>query len=383
MAKDSRRDRELRQQSPGLGTTGRVDPNGGARSRRAAAGEQSAGQRYRETLKIQPDGSLEVHHDGTLRVDGRKQLGVRNKWPTPTEDTQAANKAYVDQAVADAVAGITFTVPADAEALLRTTNSYTPSASGYTRVVHNVNNASDEYDPDNYIRYNTSGGAAVINKACVTTGHSYVLHWSLHIEDNGTATHPISVETQLGWEDVNAAGSTVTATNIAVARTWFTFGVAAHGTDAWGIIHMMAIIKPIKTTFSLAPILCRTKVVSGSIASFSVTHSHLLVRKLRPAKTLGSALPPPADPISGPTARFHAVPTSGALSRGVFTVTFYDSSEGEDITAWSWDFGDSTTSTSQNPVKNYTATGTYTVSLTVTNAYGNDTETKTSYITVT
>jgi uncharacterized repeat protein (TIGR01451 family) len=49
---------------------------------------------------------------------------------------------------------------------------------------------------------------------------------------------------------------------------------------------------------------------------------------------------------------------------GVFT--FYDSSfvaSGYTTTSWSWNFGDGSTSTQQNPTKNYTAPGTYNVCL--------------------
>ncbi len=46
-------------------------------------------------------------------------------------------------------------------------------------------------------------------------------------------------------------------------------------------------------------------------------------------------------------------------------------------TAWSWDFGDGTTSTSQSPSHTYAAAGTYTVSLTVSNAAGSDVEEQT------
>lgn len=41
-------------------------------------------------------------------------------------------------------------------------------------------------------------------------------------------------------------------------------------------------------------------------------------------------------------------------------------------TAWSWDFGDGNTSTAQNAVHYYSASGTYNVTLTVTNPYGTD-----------
>ncbi len=40
------------------------------------------------------------------------------------------------------------------------------------------------------------------------------------------------------------------------------------------------------------------------------------------------------------------------------------------VTQWLWNFGDASTSTSQNPVKNYSVAGTYTVTLTVTSAAG-------------
>jgi len=80
-----------------------------------------------------------------------------------------------------------------------------------------------------------------------------------------------------------------------------------------------------------------------------------------------------------PVAAFSASPTSG---NSPLNVTFTDSSTGSP-TAWSWSFGDGTSSTSQNPVHTYSAAGNYTVALTVTNAAGNNTTTKSNYITVT
>jgi uncharacterized protein (TIGR02145 family) len=52
--------------------------------------------------------------------------------------------------------------------------------------------------------------------------------------------------------------------------------------------------------------------------------------------------------------------------------------------SWSWDFGDGNTSSSssQNPLYTYLMLGNYTVSLTVTNGYVSDTETKNNFITV-
>jgi hypothetical protein len=52
-------------------------------------------------------------------------------------------------------------------------------------------------------------------------------------------------------------------------------------------------------------------------------------------------------------------------------------------TSWSWTFGDGGTSSAQNPSHSYATAGTYTVTLTASNAFGSDGETKTNYITVT
>jgi PKD repeat protein len=79
-----------------------------------------------------------------------------------------------------------------------------------------------------------------------------------------------------------------------------------------------------------------------------------------------------------PDASFVADPLSGHIP---LPVSFTDTSVGYPK-AWLWDFGDGNTSTDQNPSHAYSAPGDYTVSLTVSSAYGADTETKTDYIAV-
>jgi PKD repeat protein len=82
---------------------------------------------------------------------------------------------------------------------------------------------------------------------------------------------------------------------------------------------------------------------------------------------------------TAPVANFTADPVSGTYP---LEVDFTDQSI-ENITSWSWDFGDGLgTSTVQNPTYIYNNAGTYTVSLTVISSGGSDTETKTDYITV-
>ncbi|AGB02186.1 PKD domain-containing protein [Methanoregula formicica] len=63
-------------------------------------------------------------------------------------------------------------------------------------------------------------------------------------------------------------------------------------------------------------------------------------------------------------------------------VEFVDTSLGSKPMTWEWDFGDGVTSTEQNPSHTYLRRGTYTVKLTVKNAYGTSTAIKTDYISV-
>lgn len=84
--------------------------------------------------------------------------------------------------------------------------------------------------------------------------------------------------------------------------------------------------------------------------------------------------PPP------PVADFSGNPTT-VIAGGV--VNFTDESQ-NNPDSWSWSFegGDPATSSDQNPMVTYNTSGTFDVSLTVTNQYGSDTKTVTDYITV-
>jgi PKD repeat protein len=84
------------------------------------------------------------------------------------------------------------------------------------------------------------------------------------------------------------------------------------------------------------------------------------------------------NPLKAPVANFTAYPTSG---KAPLNVAFIDKSTGVH-TSWKWNFGDGTTSTFKNPVHKYIKTGNYTVSLTVSNAAGNNTKTMTNFIKV-
>ncbi len=80
-----------------------------------------------------------------------------------------------------------------------------------------------------------------------------------------------------------------------------------------------------------------------------------------------------------PVANFTANTTNGTTSQAI---QFTDNSTGIP-SSWAWEFGDDATSTEQNPTHEYTKSGTYTITLTVTNTAGSSTETMTNYITIT
>jgi PKD repeat protein len=75
---------------------------------------------------------------------------------------------------------------------------------------------------------------------------------------------------------------------------------------------------------------------------------------------------------------FEADVTSGSLP---LSVQFTDRSD-NGATSWLWDFGDGNTSSDQSPIHTYTAAGSYTVSLTISDGSNNDVESKPDFIVV-
>jgi PKD repeat protein len=87
-----------------------------------------------------------------------------------------------------------------------------------------------------------------------------------------------------------------------------------------------------------------------------------------------------AQTVTPPVANFYGTPTTGC---DPLTVNFYDQSTNTPTSrSWSFPGGTPSSSTATNPVVVYNTPGTYNVSLTATNAGGNDSYTRSSYITV-
>lgn len=79
---------------------------------------------------------------------------------------------------------------------------------------------------------------------------------------------------------------------------------------------------------------------------------------------------------NAPEAGFTLEPSQGEAP---LSVTFVDEST-NNPTSWKWDFGDGTTSNSQNPVHSYVENGFFTVELKVDNSFGSASLTKTNII---
>lgn len=112
--------------------------------------------------------------------------------------------------------------------------------------------------------------------------------------------------------------------------------------------------------------------VNASSVPVTLTKSNYIVVSPKPPA------PPPAPPTP-PVANFSANKTSGAAP---LSVVFSSATSTGTIASYAWNFGDGTQSTAQNPTHNYTTSGTYSVSLTVSNTGGSNMKTKANYITV-
>jgi PKD repeat protein len=117
-------------------------------------------------------------------------------------------------------------------------------------------------------------------------------------------------------------------------------------------------------TYTLSGIYTVTLTVSNAQGSHSLTRTNYIT------VTEAGLTPPVAD--------FTASPLCGTAP---LTVTFTDQSSGVP-TSWAWAFGDGGSSTEQHPSHTYVQTGTFTVTLTVSNTLGSDTMVDENCVTV-
>ena len=121
---------------------------------------------------------------------------------------------------------------------------------------------------------------------------------------------------------------------------------------------------------------------SNCTVMFTQAQANYMLNTLTGARA-SLLLSPGCDPTnSPPIADFTADISTPIIIPVGGSVNFFDASSNAP-TSWMWNFGGgATNSNSQNPSVVFNTIGTYTVSLTATNAFGSDTETKIAYIEV-
>ena len=217
--------------------------------------------------------------------------------------------------------------------------------------------------PSNTVTFTVSSVAglnvlAPISTAAGTPGT--VIYYPIAVQNTGNSPDSVSLATSStqGWSCVVYADGN----GDGVHQPTETTVVAAATVPAGGqITCFVAVTIPAAAVAADAETVTAT---SGLSASLTAGASFTTV--------------PIAPPVLPPTAAFSASVTSGIAP---LTVSFTDQSTGGP-TSWSWSFGDGGTSSQQNPTYQYRNVGTYTVSLTVSNAVGSNTKTESALITV-
>ncbi len=167
--------------------------------------------------------------------------------------------------------------------------------------------------------------------------------------------------TQTNYITVNAAPTAAFSSTVNGLTATFTNSSANATSYSWnfGDGGMSTLSNPTHT-YAADGVYTVTLAATGPCGTMTITH------------TVTIATPP--------TAGFTASPTSGC---GPLTVQFTNTSSAN-TTSWNWQFpgGTPSSSTQQNPSVVYSAAGTYSVTLTVSNGAGSNTATQTNLITV-
>jgi len=200
------------------------------------------------------------------------------------------------------------------------------------------------------------------------------------------ATTPGEIELTQGTTDVLDGGFYNYGSVLAGAPTTATFTITNTGTSN------LTLTAPITVTganFTLGSSFGTTTVAAGATTTFSVLFNSAAAGNFTgnvsfatndcDEGTYNFQLNATAIAIP-PVANFSGTPLTICAGS---TVTFTDLST--NATSWSWNFGAGATpatSTAQNPIVTFNTVGTNTITLTATNVFGSDVETKTNYVTI-
>jgi PKD repeat protein len=251
-------------------------------------------------------------------------------------------------------------------------------------------NFSDGPDSVSYFQMDIQGIATHEYGHSLGLGHSATSSATMYayVSGNGTAQRSIASDDQAGVRyiygtksaskpritGVSVGGTTVTITGTNFSATgnevWFTNNTAIPTTTN---PHLK--VTGVSSTGGGTQIVVTAPGGSGpgNVVIKQNATGHSSLSNAYPIDVNGG---PPPDPV----AQFSSNTTTGITP---LVVAFSDESTGTGLYSWSWDFGDTGTSTLRNPTHTYYTQGSFTVSLTVHGTYGSYTETKVDYIVVT
>ena len=176
--------------------------------------------------------------------------------------------------------------------------------------------------------------------------------------------------------DIAAPGSTIMSTLNTGSTTPGSETYANYSGTSMATPHVAGVVALIQSVSATPKTPAQVEaLLKSSARPFPSTPSQLIGAGIADAKAA-------VDAAGGGGGNVNPVANFTSSASGL-TVSFTDTSTDSDgsIASRSWNFGDGTTSTAANPSKTYSAAGTYTVALTVTDN-GGATNTKTSSVTV-
>ena len=235
----------------------------------------------------------------------------------------------------------------------------------------------------NYIVYNN---VVPVAATCSPNTAAYCCDYGITRVALGTITKT-SLDGQAGYEDFTCGSRTQLTEGLATAISLTTGGTTAHDTRVWLDLNNDGAFTANELLFTA---LNRTN-PTGTLTVPGSALKNLPLRLRILADFVGGTSSPCTSPQLGqiedytitvlpntnpPVAAFTSNYVLGECQN---PVQFTDQSTNAP-TSWLWNFGDGTTSTQQNPSHQYSAAGVFNVTLTATNAFGNNVSTRNGYV---
>ena len=241
---------------------------------------------------------------------------------------------------------------------------------------------------------NTTGGEIPLSVLFVDTSTNTPTSWTWSFGDGGTSTSedPVHTYTSAGTYTVTLTATNADGSNTVTRSSYITVSKSVTAPVSVFLANATSGSAPLAVRFvdasTNSPTTWAWSFGDGGTSSeqnpvHTYTSAGSYTVTLTAVNSVGSstvskdAYVSVSSSSSSPVASFTATETEGPCP---LAVQFVDSSTNTP-TSWVWSFGDGITSSDQNPSHTYTTPGTYTVTLTVTNAGGSSTVTEVDYIT--